>query len=314
MKHPICITLGDPAGIGPEITLKALKKIKLHHGIVIILHESLVANFFHHFEIRPFKGDVKKNKIYYILNKRKHHLQQKQDDPNNALFAYDSLLKAFEVCKKYNMSLVTAPISKAGFKAAKIPYTGHTTLLKTYFNAPNASMAFHSDKLAIVLATIHIPLSTVEQSLSTKQLQSTFNNAALMASHLSIKSPRIGVAGLNPHASENGQFGTFETSVLKPAISSTKLERGELIGPISPDVIFRQAAQNEYDIVIAMYHDQGLIPLKLLAFDSAVNVTIGLPICRTSPDHGTAYDIAGKNIANPSSMIAAINYAISIGT
>ena len=135
----------------------------------------------------------------------------------------------------------------------------------------------------------------------------------LFAKNIQLEQVRIAIAGLNPHASENGQFGTFESSIMKPSLASVAPFNGTLTGPISPDAVFRQTMNGTYDIVIALYHDQGLIPLKMIAFDSAVNVTIGLPICRTSPDHGTAYDIAGKNIANPDAMIAAINYAIKYG-
>ena len=142
-------------------------------------------------------------------------------------------------------------------------------------------------------------------------IHNTITNAIHFAKQIGINSPKIGIAGLNPHASENGQFGTFETNILIPAINKYPPSNAQLIGPISPDVIFRQAHGGSYDIVIALYHDQGLIPLKLLAFDSAVNVTIGLPICRTSPDHGTAYDIAFKNCANPASMGSAIQYCIN---
>ena len=172
-------------------------------------------------------------------------------------------------------------------------------------------MAFYSEQLSVILATIHIPLMSVETALNSDTIKNTLANAKLFANQLGITNPKIGIAGLNPHASEHGQFGDFESKVLTPTL--TKFKENDdtaIIGPVS-DVIFRQALDGDIDIVVALYHDQGLIPLKLLAFDSAVNVTVGLPICRTSPDHGTAYDIAGKNIANPNSMLAAIKYCIN---
>ena len=171
-------------------------------------------------------------------------------------------------------------------------------------------MGFYSDQLRVVLATIHVPLSSVEPLLTPDLIRLTVNNAVRFSSDLGISHPKIAIAGLNPHASEYGQFGDFESNVLLPTLQTISFDDATLIGPISPDVVFRQALDGAFDIVVSMYHDQGLIPLKLLAFDSAVNVTIGLPICRTSPDHGTAYDIAGTNAANPSAMKAAIEYAL----
>ena len=309
--QPICITIGDIAGIGPEIIIKSLKKRTNHPPIIVFLHRSVLNLFLKELSMKELNGDVLENNIYFFLSGENHHASVQPNHPNNANIAFDALNDAISYCKKYKGSLITAPISKAGFLAAKIPFTGHTTLLKTIFNCPDASMAFYSDKLKVLLATIHIPLSEVEPKLTTHVIKSTLKNAQSFADQIKLKNPIIGIAGLNPHASENGQFGTFENQILTPAISAMKNK--QFVGPVSPDVIFRQAISKKYDIVVAMYHDQGLIPLKLLSFDSAVNVTIGLPICRTSPDHGTAYDIAGKNKANPNSMIAAIDYAIQYG-
>tara|TARA_A100001015_G_scaffold251744_1_gene290931 strand:- start:2681 stop:3616 length:936 start_codon:yes stop_codon:yes gene_type:complete len=309
--NPICITIGDIAGIGPEVIIKSLKQRTNHPPIIIFLHESVLNLFLKELSMKELNGDVLENNIYFFISGKNHHASAQPNHPNNANIAFDALNDAISYCKKYKGSLVTAPISKAGFLAANIPFTGHTTLLKTIFNCPNASMAFYSDKLKILLATIHIPLSKVESKLTSGVVKETLVNAEKFANQINIKKPTIGIAGLNPHASENGQFGTFENQILTPVIKSMK--KPQFIGPVSPDVIFRQALSKQYDIVVAMYHDQGLIPLKLLSFDSAVNVTIGLPICRTSPDHGTAYDIAGKNKANPNSMIAAIDYAIQYG-
>ncbi len=310
---PICITVGDIAGIGPEVTIKSLQKITAHPPIILFLHSSLLPMVEAQLSISPYNGDVSRNNIYYVIVGENHHPVMAPNHSENAKIAYDALIQALEICKNYNCALVTGPISKAGFLAAGIPFTGHTTLLKNYFKCPEASMAFYSKKLKVILATIHIPLSDVEKSLTQQQLLSTIKNAQLFAKNIQLEQVRIAIAGLNPHASENGQFGTFESSIMKPSLASVAPFNGTLTGPISPDAVFRQTMNGTYDIVIALYHDQGLIPLKMIAFDSAVNVTIGLPICRTSPDHGTAYDIAGKNIANPDAMIAAINYAIKYG-
>ena len=301
----IVISLGDPAGIGPEVTTKAISKIKEHQGIVLVGHQQSLKEF------KAFESTIQPNQIYAATIDTHHQPINAPDHKINGLIAYESIKKALSICATHNIkNFVTAPISKASFLAAKIPYTGHTSLLKDHFKIQTASMAFYSKELAIVLATIHIPLMDVEKSLTSTIINQSITNAELFATQLGIEKPRIGVAGLNPHASENGQFGTFETNILEPLIKSYQSQDSTIIGPISPDVIFRQAYDGEFDIVVALYHDQGLIPLKLLAFDTAVNVTVGLPICRTSPDHGTAYDIAGKNIANPNSMLAAIKYCL----
>ena len=309
----INITLGDPAGIGPEVTFKALRSIKTHPGIVLFMHPKNEAYIDLHEEFPPYMGSIKAGEIKTVFVAESLKPNSEPNHPINAQIAYEALLSAIENCKQTSASLVTAPISKAGFLAANIPYTGHTTLLQSSFNTPNASMAFHSKDLNVILSTIHIPLMSVEKTLTTELLTSTIKNAIAFARTLGIKKPRIGVAGLNPHASENGQFGSFESSIITPLINSLSMPEASVSGPVSPDVIFRQAVEKQWDVVVALYHDQGLIPIKLLAFDSAVNVTVGLPICRTSPDHGTAYDIAGKNIANPTAMAAAIEYAIKYG-
>ena len=307
---PICITIGDPAGIGPEVTFKAIKNLNNHPGILIFLHPSMLSDPTYNLSIQKYNGHIAENEVKYIPIGHGHEITNAPNDATNARIAYAALTSAIRVCKETPAPLLTAPISKAGFLAANIPYTGHTTLLKDAFNCPNASMAFYSKDLKIILGTIHIPLSNVESALTPEVMNITIQNAQTFAKELGISNPKIAIAGLNPHASEDGQFGTFESNTLKPIIHAFDQSRIRLNGPISPDVIFRQASEGLHDIVIALYHDQGLIPLKLLAFDSAVNVTIGLPICRTSPDHGTAYDIAKKNIANPNAMVAAIKYAI----
>lgn len=302
----IAITLGDPAGIGPEVTEKAIQQLTSHPGIILFGHAQHVSSF------EPFTGLLKKNTVYGYPIKTSKQPSLTPDDPSNAIIAYESIQSALACCNEYSIKrLVTAPISKAGLLAANIPYTGHTSMLKDHFNCPNASMAFYSDQLSIVLATIHIPLMQVEENLTSNRIHQSIKNATLFAKQLGIQSPKIGIAGLNPHASEHGQFGDFESSILIPTIKEAQCSETTIIGPISPDVIFRQALNNEFDIVIALYHDQGLIPLKLLAFDTAVNVTIGLPICRTSPDHGTAYDITNQDKANPNSMLAAIKYCMN---
>ena len=311
----IVIALGDPAGIGPEVTFKAIQQLPHHPGIILCLHpKTLDAHHQQAPAMQPWSGTATQNTIYYVTPKNLPDIQHNTpDNADNATIAYQCLLTALHICDTHNIKhLVTAPISKQGFLNAGIPFTGHTTLLQNHFNCPTAAMGFYAKPFSVVLCTIHIPLSKVEAALTPECICNTLDNAQLFAKQSNINKPRIAVAGLNPHASENGQFGTFEADILAPTLATYQKEHPNLplFGPISPDVVFRQAHNGNYDMVVAMYHDQGLIPLKLLAFDTAVNVTIGLPICRTSPDHGTAYDIAGSNSANPNAMHAAIQYCI----
>ena len=306
--NPIAITMGDPAGIGPEVTLSAINKLSEHPGIILFGHPDQKP-----LALENLSADIGENKITFIECGNDFSISSNHHDESNAQIAYRCLLKALQYSQDNDISgLVTAPISKEGFFKAGIKTTDHTSLLKQFFNRPNASMGFYSKPLKVILATIHIGLSSVEKSLTTTTIEAAINNALLMTKTIGIKNPKIGVAGLNPHAGENGQFGDFEIKTLQPVIDSFKSQKISISDPISPDIIFKKALDNEFDIVIAMYHDQGLIPLKMVAFDSAVNVTLGLPIIRTSPDHGTAYDIVGKGIAHPNAMLSAINYIINV--
>ncbi|MGA0242641.1 MAG: 4-hydroxythreonine-4-phosphate dehydrogenase PdxA [Candidatus Marinamargulisbacteria bacterium] len=305
---PILISLGDPRGIGSEVTQKAIQSLTDHPGIILFGHPDALIT-----PIPTYNNTIANNQVrLFPINVDTPN--QQPNDPANARIAYESIMAALLFSQRHLIQgLVTAPISKTGFLNAGIKHTDHTTLLAHFFDRPNAGMAFYSSELNVMLSTIHIPLSQVESNLTSSVILTAIHNAIQFATNIGITSPRIGVSGLNPHAGENGQFGTFETSVLSPIIASFKESSATVLGPISPDIIFRQAHKKQYDIVVAMYHDQGLIPIKLLAFDTAVNTTIGLPICRTSPDHGTAYDIAGTNQANPSAMRAAIDYVIRFG-
>jgi 4-hydroxythreonine-4-phosphate dehydrogenase len=203
-------------------------------------------------------------------------------------------------------AIATAPVSKEAFRLAGLPWNGHTDLLAHLTGAPHVAMMFESPALRVVLATIHIALAEVPEALTQPVLESTIELTALGLPRLGVASPRIAVAGLNPHAGEHGLFGREEDTIIVPAIASCRRRGIDVTGPFPGDTVFLRAHRGEFDVVVACYHDQGLIPLKLLAFGEAVNVTLGLPIVRTSVDHGTAFDIAGRGVANPESMIAAV--------
>ena len=210
-------------------------------------------------------------------------------------------------------AIVTAPIAKESWKLAGFHYPGHTELLAHRTGSRRYAMMFTGGPLRVVLATVHVPLNGLWGRLN---IGAVFQPIELIQQALTewfdIPKPRIAVCGLNPHASENGQFGDEEERIISPAILMAREQGIDATGPYPPDTIFLKARDGHFDGVVAMYHDQGLIPVKLLAFDQAVNVTLGLPIIRTSPDHGTAFDIVGRNRANPGSMRSAIELAVDL--
>jgi len=207
-------------------------------------------------------------------------------------------------------AIVTAPISKAAWAmAGKSKYPGHTELLATRFNARRTRMMFVADELRVILVTAHLPLMDLRNVLTIGKVHETIDLGAEACRDLGIEQPRIAVCGLNPHAGEGGLMGDEEARLIEPAIRIAQQQGVDASGPYPADTIFNAAQAGKFDLVVAMYHDQGLIPVKLLAFDRAVNATVGLPAVRTSPDHGTAYDIAWRGKANPGSMAAAFDLA-----
>jgi 4-hydroxythreonine-4-phosphate dehydrogenase len=206
-------------------------------------------------------------------------------------------------------AVVTGPISKESMHMAGERWPGHTELLAALTGAKEYAMMFVSNKLKLILCTIHIPLKDVPKKITKRVVTKTINLARKGAAMTGVQNARIAVAGLNPHAGESGIIGSEEVKAIVPAIRNLQNKGLSVDGPYPPDVVFYKALKGEFDIVVCMYHDQGLIPFKMLSFDSGVNVTVGLPIIRTSPDHGTAFDIAWQNKANPKSMIEAIKLA-----
>jgi 4-hydroxythreonine-4-phosphate dehydrogenase len=202
--------------------------------------------------------------------------------------------------------MATAPVNKAAFAQAGLPWKGHTDLLGNLTGAGQVAMMFWSEPLKVVLASVHVPLSDVASVITRTVIDNVIELAHRELPRFAIPSPRLAMAGLNPHAGEDGLMGDEEQRVLRPAVEAAQARGITIEGPLPADTVFVRAVRGEFDAVIANYHDQGLIPVKLLAFGRAVNVTLGLPIIRTSVDHGTAFDIAGRGIADPSSMIEAV--------
>ncbi|MEO5916154.1 MAG: 4-hydroxythreonine-4-phosphate dehydrogenase PdxA [Luteolibacter sp.] len=280
----ILITLGDPAGIGPEVIDLALASGKI-----------------------PAGHDIE------VLGDRSAGTLGKPDTAS-ATAALAALNDAVAQLKSGRAdAVVTGPVSKEGLQSVGFPFPGQTEFFADAFGISDYGMLLTGETLTVGLATIHEPLAAVPQLLTKERIVRIGLLTAAFLHRRGIGNPRIAVAGLNPHAGENGAFGDEEKRIIQPAIDFLNAAGvGNFTGPAVPDAIFRDAARGLHDAVLAMYHDQGLIPLKLLDFDTAVNVTLGLPKPRTSPDHGTAFSIAGKNLADPSSMIAAIRLACEL--
>jgi 4-hydroxythreonine-4-phosphate dehydrogenase len=224
--------------------------------------------------------------------------------------AYEIIVRAVEAAKAGEVDAVaTAPVNKEAFRLAGLPWTGHTDLLAHLTGSREVAMMFYSAPLRVVLATVHLPLAAVPRALTAAAMESTIALTARELPGFGFERPRIAVAGLNPHAGEHGLFGREEETSIVPAIAACRARGIDVTGPYPGDTIFVRAHRGEFDVVVACYHDQGLIPVKLVAFGQAVNVTLGLPIIRTSVDHGTAFDIAGKGVADPESMVAAVSLA-----
>jgi 4-hydroxythreonine-4-phosphate dehydrogenase len=210
-------------------------------------------------------------------------------------------------------ALVTCPISKKSLQQAGYPYPGHTEMLAALTNTRRVRMMMAGPRLKVVLVTIHEPLGQVSDLLTKEEIADCIAmTRASLQKDFALVNPRIAVAGFNPHGGEDGLFGDEELRIIAPAVAESARGVGEVSGPWPPDTVFYQAAAGKFDAVIAMYHDQGLIPFKLLHFQDGVNVTLGLPLVRTSVDHGTAYDIAGRRAADPSSLMAALSLALTI--
>jgi len=310
-KLPIIgITMGDPAGIGPEIIVKALKDTSvtsMSHPVVlgdrgILEREAKRLNLPCAFEIIEIS-----------------HLNLSEIRYGKPVIAggkamAECIREAVAMAKSGKIdAIVTAPINKMVLHDAGYNYPGHTEMLAELTGTKDVVMMLAGETLRVVLVTIHCAYTDVPKLLTVEKILKTITiTHESLKKVLSGKNPRLAVAGLNPHAGEGGLFGDEEKNLIAPAVEQACRLGIDAVGPAPPDTLFYYAARGRYDAVVCMYHDQGLIPLKLLHFDTGVNVTLGLPIIRTSVDHGTAYDIAGKGIASPASMVSAIKMAVQM--
>jgi 4-hydroxythreonine-4-phosphate dehydrogenase len=298
---PILITMGEPAGIGPEVAVAAVKALGGRVGDRALKLVGVPGVFE---AAGGFDGEI-------IPTKARAVREPGRPGTGNA----QAVIQAIELAVSQAMdgaaaAVVTAPINKAVLAQAGFPHPGHTEFLQALTGAKRAVMMLASEKLRVVPQTIHIPLASVPAALSTDAIVETGEIilAALMRD-FGIAAPRLAVAGLNPHAGEEGVLGGEDAAIVWPAVERLLARGHDVRGPLSADTLFHDAARARYDAALCMYHDQALIPIKTLSFWDGVNVTLGLPIVRTSPDHGTAFDIAGTGKADPRSMIAAIELA-----
>ena len=283
----VAITIGDPAGIGPEIAAKAAADPRVLEVCTPVLYG------------RIYSPGVVAGTLSAEAGRT----------------AYGAIVAAVEDAMAGEVDAVaTAPINKEAFALAGLPWRGHTELLAHLTGASSVAMMFHADALRVVLATIHEPLASVPRLLTREVVERVIRLAARELPRFGFSLPRLGMCGLNPHAGEGGVLGDEEQRVIEPAIAACAGDGIRVAGPYPADTLFVRASRGEFDAVIACYHDQGLIPVKLLAFGKAVNVTLGLPIIRTSVDHGTAFDIAGRNAADPGSMIEAVRLAARLAS
>ena len=322
----IGITMGDPAGIGPEIIVKALQDsavTSICRPVVfgdrgILEREAVLPGSTCLFETVPSpEACLLKPGLTGLVEVSRlspSEIPHGKPIPAGGAAMAQYIIRAVEAAQAGKIdAIVTAPISKSVLHDAGYRYPGHTEMLADLTGTKDVVMMLAGESLRVVLATIHCPYVDVPKLLSTEKILKT-----ITITHESLQKvlgggkPRIAVAGLNPHAGEGGLFGEEEKNLIAPAVAEAVRLGIDAVGPMPADTLFYYAARGRYDVVVCMYHDQGLIPLKLLHFDTGVNVTLGLPIIRTSVDHGTAYDIAGRGIANPASMVSAIKMAVQM--
>jgi len=319
----VAVTMGDPSGIGPEVVVKGLQD----EGLYALCRPFVIGNADHlqkaaaRFEpnlcikaISKLRGARFRPGRLEVLDERRATLaalKPGRAHPEGAAVAWEAIDFAARMALRGEVdAIATAPIQKEGMQAIGFPFPGHTEFFAERANTDDFGMMMVGGGLKILLASIHLPLREAIRQLKQADLLRMIRlSDAVLKQDFGRDQPHIAVAGLNPHASEGGLFGDEEARVISPAIEMAKQEGIKASGPHSADTLFYKLKMGRFDSAIALYHDQALIPIKLLAFGEGVNVTVGLPFIRTSVDHGTAYDIAGQGVANPGSLVAAVKLA-----
>jgi 4-hydroxythreonine-4-phosphate dehydrogenase len=314
---PLALTMGDPAGIGGELTAMAWQALRSTGPCFVALDDPgrLTGVPVAEVPTASAAASVFAEALPVMSVRLTAKPLPGRPDRANAKTVIASIERAVALCMRGEAGgMVTNPINKASLYDAGFAYPGHTEFLAALTGAEGRQiMMLAAPQLRVVPVSVHIPLRTAIATLTTNTIVAAARTtAAALRCDFAVARPRLAVAGLNPHAGEQGALGTEEATIIAPAIATLRAEGIEVSGPWPPDTMFTAAARTSYDVAICMYHDQALIPIKTLDMDHGVNVTLGLPIVRTSPDHGTAYDIAGKGIANPASLIAAIKLAAEL--
>jgi 4-hydroxythreonine-4-phosphate dehydrogenase len=322
MKGWLGISLGDVTGVGPEVALKAIASEAAADTTKYLLigEEKIVSRLNQHLSVGlPLKtfSSYRDGGRFFVANSLGDSLPENMAPgaPPAAHASVSWLREAAGRCLRGELdALITAPVNKESIIRAGHPFVGQTEFLSELAGARRTAMMLlgtdeHGRWLRVALATVHIAIKAVPEKLTAEKVLLAIELAAQSCRDLGLSRAKVAVCGLNPHAGEGGHFGDEEIKTITPTVAAARAKGLDVAGPLSGDTVFHYALKGDFDAVVAMYHDQGLAPLKAVAFDSGINWTLGLPFIRTSPDHGTAYDIAGKGIANPGSMIAAIRLA-----
>lgn len=315
----LAITMGDPAGIGPEIIVKLFAEGKAASDAIVIgdlkVLERVAGEIAPDLPVIGIAGTGENSAEEPVLpvlqvGELADDIVTGRVDARCGAASFDYVRKAIGLALERKVSgIVTAPIHKEALSLAGVPYPGHTEMLADLTGTDDFAMMLANDSLKVILTTIHVALRDVPALITIERVRRTVRLACRACEQLGIVSPRVAVAGLNPHAGEHGLFGDEDDRVLRPVVEEFRNGGHDVSGPWPGDTVFMRARRGEFDIVVAQYHDQGLIPVKLLGIDDGVNVTVGLPFIRTSVDHGTAFDIAGKGIADHASLVAAFKFA-----
>ena len=321
----IGVTMGDPSGIGPEIILKSFSDTEISNSRIVVIgdfnimksaYDMLMISSFRLTRIKQMQDCTFGNTILNILDLDLMETGQLKTGKMNAVSgaaAFESLKKAIELAKNKDIdAIATAPLNKEAIHLAGHHYAGHTEILAELTNTDDYAMLLYDKKLSVIHVSTHISLLEAVCGLKRERIEKVIQLADYSMKRLLGRSPAIAVAGLNPHAGENGLFGDEEIREIIPAIKNMKAKGFNVEGPVPPDTVFLKAVNGMYDVVVAMYHDQGHIPLKLLGFSTGVNITVGLPFIRTSVDHGTAFEIAWSGRAGEESMVQAIKLAVKL--
>lgn len=321
----IGVTMGDPSGIGPEIILKSFSNAEISNSRIVVIGDfNIMRSAYDMLKISSFRlkrtDEISEcifgNEVLNILDLGLMETNQLQTGKVNAASgsaAFESLRKAIELANNKEIdAIATAPLNKEAIHLAGHHYAGHTEILAELTNTDDYAMLLYDKKLSVIHVSTHISLLEAVSGLKRERIEKVIQLAEYSMKRLLGRSPAIAVAGLNPHAGENGLFGDEEIREINPAIKNMKAKGFDVEGPVPPDTVFLKAVNGMYDVVVAMYHDQGHIPLKLLGFSTGVNITVGLPFIRTSVDHGTAFEIAWSGRASEESMMQAIKLALKL--